>query len=63
MTKVAVVTAEIYADPDCRNFLAVHGCRVSPTVLGDMEIEFLSEHTQVEFLLRYGHYLCTPSTI
>lgn len=50
------VSTLIYTDPDLRNWLSVRNCRIIPTKLGEVEIEFLSEQTMIEFGLRWGNY-------
>lgn len=52
----------VYADPDCRNWLAVRGCLVSPTKLGELEIQFTSDTVLTEFLLLFSKHVCTQST-
>jgi hypothetical protein len=56
MKPTITVAAKIYVDSAARNWLAIHGCSVSPTTLGNMEIVFASEHQRLEFMLRFSEY-------
>lgn len=50
------VSTKIYTDSAARNWLAIHGCSLTPTKLGNMEISFASTRQQLEFLLKFGEY-------
>lgn len=52
----ALVKPLLYSDRDARNWLAVRNCMVSPTTLGQLEVEFPSEQQKLEFFLRFSQY-------
>lgn len=57
------VSTQLYTDNTARNWLTVHSCQMSPTVIGGLEIVFSSEQSKLEFCLRFAQYVCTQSTI
>ena len=57
MHNTTEVPVLIYSDRDARNWLSIHSCPVTPTTLGNMEIQFSSQQAKVEFFLRFPQYV------
>lgn len=52
----------IYNDSNARNWLTIRQCRLIPTKIGGLEVEFNSESDITEFVLKFSQYVIQDQT-
>lgn len=62
MITTVIVNTRIYTDTDVRNWLAIRGCQISWTMLGELAISFAGPDHLSEFYSLWPQYRTSALT-